>query len=379
MLISIIVPIYHGKKYIESIITQAEVCATRIASVGKVQLVLSNDAPDDDINGSYISEIIDIITLNTNVNSGIHGARVRGLEKCNGDYVLFLDQDDLIYPDYLVSQIRNIQDADAVVCRLIHENKQYYTNTNSFEGVLNYERMINIGNQIVSPGQVLLKRDSISDAWIHNIMKHNGADDWLLWLCMIAENKKFVLNQDVLFEHVMNGKNASWDSVAMFQSEDEVYEILSKNNVFEDVRLDQLFNAIKKKQISYIHRLEAIRKRFSLYDKWMTLENQNRKLTQFLKIKGYKKIAVYGIGDVGKILVGRLCFAEELSICAIDRNAEYIEAGVPVYKLEDFEDDVDLVVITLVDNPQKMIYPIRQKIDAEVLTLEELLDMWEQE
>ncbi len=379
MLINIIVPIYHGKKYINDLIRQAEECAVRVISECKVQLILVNDAPEDPIEEKYVSETIDIVILNTTMNRGIHGARVFGFEHCEGDFVLFLDQDDRIALDYLVSQLEKIHDADAVVCRVIHENKEFYTNTYLFENVLKYERMINLGNQIVSPGQVLLRRSSVSKSWLQNIMKHNGADDWLLWLCMIAENRKFALNQEVLFEHVVNGKNVSWDSVAMFQSEDEVYEIILKEKKFDEEQLKRLFNTIKEKQVKHIHRLEAIRARFSLLDRWMTLEFQKDGIIRFLKKNGYSKIAIYGIGDIGKQLIGRLQAEKDLWIGAIDRNAEYIKTDIPVFKLEDFEEKVDLVLVSLIGNPQKTIQLIRQKIDAEVLTIAELLEKWEQE
>ena len=380
MLISIIVPVYYGKKYINDLIMQVEKCASYIEPEEKVQLILSNDAPDDKIEESYISEIIDIVILNTDVNTGIHGARVRGLEESHAEFVVFLDQDDKIFPEYLRSQLKNIHDADAVVCRLIHEKKQYYTNTNLFEGVLEYERMISIGNQIVSPGQVLIRRTSIPRIWKQNIMQHNGADDWLLWLCMIAKDKKFMLNQEILFEHVVNGKNVSWDSALMFQSEDEVYDILLKEKAFGDKQLEKLFNAIRKKQLKHIRKLEAVRERFYLYDKWITLENKKGSIVRFLKKKGYEKIAIYGVGDIGKQLIGKLySSAEHMLVGAIDRNAKYIKSDIYIATLEEFGKDVDLVIVALIGNSKNIIGLIQQKVDAEVFTFEELLEIWERE
>lgn len=55
----------------------------------------------------------------------IYGARVRGLENSSGKYVLFLDQDDQICPDYFLSQLQCIRDNDGVVCQVIHEKNGF--------------------------------------------------------------------------------------------------------------------------------------------------------------------------------------------------------------------------------------------------------------
>lgn len=378
MKVSIIVPIYHGKKYISGLVEQAEACVQTVASEADIELVLINDAPDERLDENIVSNLVNVKVINTDVNRGIHGARVRGLENSDGEYVVFLDQDDCIASQYIKSQLATIGEADAVVCRLIHDNKQYYTNINLFENILDYEKMITQGNQIVSPGQVLLRRDAISDVWIRNVMKNNGADDWLLWLCMCAEGKKIVLNQEILFEHVVDGKNTSWDSDAMFHSEDEVYEILSREKVYNTDKLLALNTMIKEKQLSYIRSLELFRSMFMIYDRWMQLENYKEDLGVFLSKCGYHKIAIYGLGYIGKQLVGRLCKSKELSLYAIDRNAEYITSDFPVRRLEEFHEEVDVIIVTSLKSANEIIDNLKCRGFEKILTIETLLDMWEQ-
>ena len=76
--VSIIVPIYHGKKYISKLVEMAEVCKEKAGVQVKVELILSNDDPDACIEDGYFSELVDIRVLNTEVNRGIQGARIRG-------------------------------------------------------------------------------------------------------------------------------------------------------------------------------------------------------------------------------------------------------------------------------------------------------------
>ena len=55
-----------------------------------------------------------------------------------------------------------------------------------------------------------------------------------MWLCMMAEGKKFALNQEVLFEHVITGFNVSENTNQMMDSEEEMLCILEKEQMFPE-------------------------------------------------------------------------------------------------------------------------------------------------
>ena len=177
--VSIIVPIYQGKKYIPKLIKMAEMCQEKAQNQQGIELILSNDDPHEKIEESLFSDTITIHILNTEINRGIQAARIRGLEAANGDFVVFLDQDDILYPDYINSQLSHLGDADTAVCRCIHENQQFYNADRKFEEVISKGYMMQKGNPIISAGQVLIRRTSVPKVWTENIMKTNCADDYL--------------------------------------------------------------------------------------------------------------------------------------------------------------------------------------------------------
>lgn len=75
--VTVIVPVYYGQKYIRNIIKQVESASRHMAPEDTVELLLANDAPDAPIEeNEYSSEFIKIVVLNTDINRGIHGARV---------------------------------------------------------------------------------------------------------------------------------------------------------------------------------------------------------------------------------------------------------------------------------------------------------------
>ena len=202
-----------------------------------IELILYNDSPDEEVNLSEIKTDYQLKLIQPKYNRGIHAARVEGLKNANGTYVLFLDQDDIIHEDYLYSQLNGIGDNDAIVCRLENNNKQHYNDSFVFEKVVSKEFMINKWCSIVSPGQVLIRRQSIPQIWEDNLLSNNGADDYFLWILMFMQGNKFALNQNILFKHVLNGSNTSSDTNKMMDSELEMLGILHDNHILDDEQM----------------------------------------------------------------------------------------------------------------------------------------------
>ena len=102
--VSIVVPLYHGIKYIDSIISMAEANESLLKksfSDAHVEVVLVNDFPDDEKN-LHIKQgkSVDVKVVKHFQNRGIHRSRVDGMKVSKGEYILFLDQDDEIEDDY---------------------------------------------------------------------------------------------------------------------------------------------------------------------------------------------------------------------------------------------------------------------------------------
>lgn len=378
--ISIIVPIYKGEKYINQIIKQVEACKKQLINES-VELLLLNDDPEGYIQPLH-SEWITIRVFNTEINLGIQGTRVKGYRYCSGEYVLFLDQDDKITDNYLKSQLNIIRqsNAAAVVCKAKENGREKYNTTYPFENVIDKWHMFTVENAIISPGQVLIRKKDISSVWGNNILKYNGADDWLLWLCMLVEDKKFVLNDDVLFEHVLYGGNASWNSEQMLLSEKEMYDVIEKTKKCEEKYLKGLEKLIESEQMRYIHFLEKYRTMFFLYDKWITLENTGKMLSDFLYDSGYKTVAVYGMGVIGNQLIHKLRNTRVNLEAVIDINADYIESDdIQVTTIEHFKQRVDLIIVSVIAMPPEQVKQIEKRTETEVVTLQQLLEWWENE
>lgn len=371
--VSIIVPVFHGKKYIDGMIMQVEKCAAVCCGRCTLELLFVNDSPDEPV-GRLSSEKIEIKVIETDVNRGIHGARVHGLEQCAGDYVLFLDQDDRIQPSYFSSQLFHLGKEDAVVCKLLHEGRQYYDTRMPFEKVISREYIIGIGNSIISPGQVLIRRDKIPGTWQSVKLENNGADDWLLWLCMLGMNQTFALNPEILFEHVVEGGNESLNAFHMMASEEEVYEIATRRKIFTEEELVKLRNAIETARESHIRILSKFQKMFFIYDQWLGLQEQGKHIHDFLRQCGVGSVAIYGDSYIGKRLYHSLRENGIEVRYFIDKNAEYLEEEIPVYLPDHSLPQVDRIIICLAEQVDEIRRNLTALSAAEVCSISELLN-----
>ncbi len=372
--ISVIVPVYYGKKFIQNLIRQIEQCSLQLPDV-QTELLLINDAPDDRL-PEYISPFIPVHVHNTDRNRGIQGARIKGVELSSGTAVLMLDQDDRIAPSCLREQWEILQatGADAVVCRARNVGRAVYNRNNPFEAVSSLEYMLSVGNPIVSPGQVLIHRTAIPEIWKKHVLRHGGADDWFLWICMLKEKKVFARNEAVLFEHVVGNQNKSWDTVGMLASEQDVCAAVKEAGLLTREEELYLERTVAHQAGAHIHMLEKFRKMFFVYDRWLRLKQEGKRISGYLADNGWWNIAIYGMGYIGKRLAGELQNSVISIAYVIDRNAGYMDTEFPMCTMDGPLAPVDAAIITLVEQAG----PVRDRLEKElgvpVFTMEELLE-----
>ena len=111
--VSIIVPLYNVEKYIaqciESILNQ---------HFKNFELIIINDGSSDssvDIVQQYVKKDTRIILINQE-NSGVSATRNNGLRRATGKYVVFIDADDFVAPDFLDYMLELSDQYDSDFC-----------------------------------------------------------------------------------------------------------------------------------------------------------------------------------------------------------------------------------------------------------------------
>lgn len=368
ILVSVIIPLYKGQQYIEKLRRMLQKNAEHLHESMKrsLEVIFVNDFPDEQITKVKI-EGVHVSCLNCDENEGIHGARVKGLQAASGEYVLFLDQDDEIDEKYIVNQMHMIEDADAVLCNGVYrENRLIYSDLFKQRQTVKLENYIKSPTTIISPGQIIIKKDCIPQAWKQNIMKNNGLDDCFLWILLMKKDTKFSINQERLYKHNEGGRNASFNWRRMNLSRIEMLSILKRLRVLSDTEYDVLEKSMRKS----IEKAES----YALLDEsWNELEKHNVSLGDFLQKRGYSKIAIYGMGVYGLKLYYTVQ-GEDVEVCyGIDQYADSIKGNLKIISREDDYPPVDIIINSATFANDEIKIFLQQKTDAEVVGLDEIL------
>ena len=114
-LVSIVVPCYNAERTIES-------CLDSLLSQGfqGLEIICVNDGSKDktaDILDSYRLRYPEVLVVNQE-NSGAWSARLSGIQKAKGDYIMFLDSDDVAVPGFIVKmyELASSINCDLAVC-----------------------------------------------------------------------------------------------------------------------------------------------------------------------------------------------------------------------------------------------------------------------
>ena len=113
--LSLVVPVYNSEKYLERCIKSIVNQKTKF----KYEIIFINDGSTDgseEILNKY--RLMDNIKLLNQKNTGISGARNKGLTIAEGKYIGFIDNDDYVSIDYVEKLLSRayLKDADMVKC-----------------------------------------------------------------------------------------------------------------------------------------------------------------------------------------------------------------------------------------------------------------------
>jgi len=118
-LVSIIIPVYNAEKYI------AETLRSALAQTWKnKEIIIVNDGSTDRsrevISGFRSDEII----LIDQPNQGASAAKQAGFERSRGEYIQYLDADDLLSPNKIEAQLRQLAERPGYlsICGTVHFN-----------------------------------------------------------------------------------------------------------------------------------------------------------------------------------------------------------------------------------------------------------------
>lgn len=211
-LISIIVPVYNVEYYLEECVHSLE-----LQTYKNIEIILVDDGSLD-----RSGEICDKLALtDTRIkvihkkNGGLSDARNKGLEHSNGEYITFVDSDDIVEPNFIKALYNLITQGNYQVAQvgtqLINESGEPLNQKIVFDG--NMGKKLN-GNYILNQDELirgLLLRKVHCAAWC-NLYKRDFFDeirfakgilneDMLMWVDGVEKVDNLIISSECLYDY----------------------------------------------------------------------------------------------------------------------------------------------------------------------------------
>ena len=236
-LISIIVPIYNAEKYIKKTLD-----AITAQTYKNIEIILINDGSTDNtlnIINKYNDKRIKVITT---PNMNVSNARNTGLKEARGEYISFIDSDDLINKDYIAAlydslKVTNSDYAHASISVEREGTNGYISNDST--------KLIKITN----PKQAYLKMDTKFAVWGKLFKKELIKDikfdeiprfeDFKYMWKVSKKAKKVVITSDAIYRYIERTKDSltqkSYDNTNK-ELIKHAYEVLEDMNYQDDAK-----------------------------------------------------------------------------------------------------------------------------------------------
>ena len=215
--VSILIPCYNQ----EDVITQTVLSALN-QTYENIEVIVSDDASTDETPNLLIElqkkfpEKLKILLNDTNV--GVTQNHTRGLFECSGEFITFLDGDDIFLPEKIKKQVAFIQKRPS--CTICYHDVDVF---NSVTGKSLYiwsrrigtrqgsiKDLVRFGNFLPAVSVMVRKKDIPADGYDERIKIYS---DWFLWLCTLDNGQgEICYLDDVLAKyrrHMHNLTNSS--------------------------------------------------------------------------------------------------------------------------------------------------------------------------
>lgn len=131
-------------------------------------------------------------------------------------------------------------------------------------------------------------------------------------------------------------------------------------------------NAIKETS----NKVDKFKSYYTMLNQWLCVKQKNQNLTEYFKKNNYKRIAIYGLGEMGSRLIEELKDTDIEVLYGIDKDIDGTFCDIMAYSLDDIEqiqEKPDVVVVTAIFAYDEIKDMLSQKSEIEIVSLEDVV------
>lgn len=222
-LVSVITPVFNCEKYIER--TMNSVFSQTYKNI---EIVLVDDQSKDksaEIIKKYQIDHPEIVYYLQPENKGAGYARNKALELAKGQYVAFLDSDDLWTPEKIEKQINLMKQKEASFCftaiEMIDGEDNVIKEKRKIKEEIDYNFLLS--NTMIATSSVVIDRNIIGDFRMH---LRRGGQDYATWLKLLRNGSKAYGINEALVKYRIDGESLSSNKM---KSIEQIWEIQTED------------------------------------------------------------------------------------------------------------------------------------------------------
>lgn len=229
-LFSVVIPAYQIAPYIAE--TLDSVFAQTLTDF---EVIIVNDgSPDTDELERALAPYRERVCYIRQENAGAGAARNRGVREGRGEFVAFLDGDDLWNSDYLEKQLRFAREgsydlvyADALLFGESPIAGKTYMQTAPSEGPVTFVSLLRNDCNVITSG-VVARRAALIEAGLFDESLRN-AQDFEMWARMAKRGARLAYQRKVLLRYRCREGSLSGDEMNRLKREIRVYQHIKDN------------------------------------------------------------------------------------------------------------------------------------------------------
>ncbi len=398
--VSVIIPTYNRadtiKRSIDSVLMQ---------TYGDLEIIVVDDGSTDHTE-QIVREYTDsrVRYIRTDGRYGANHARNIGIENAGGEFIAFQDSDDEWHSDKLEKQMRillNQKQVDIVFTRYLHhfiDGRQVLVpNTNYTDYLLKdkVESILAGANVIGTPTLVMRKKcfqeESAFDEMISRFQ------DWEIMIRFAQKYKIAFLDEVLMDAYEMKESISTTDKsyvkgMALIVKKHQDFFLMHNTlnthigNVSiaaaDNGQLEELFNIWGEELFiqswyASAHKHKNTQKNYNFVKDWIKRRESENLVNDFFTKFSDDRVAIYGMGDIGKIMIEVLSEENRKKIKYIIDQRIGLASEFRSITLDQLQEEdnvgIDCIVITAVAHEEEVEKQLREITNVPIVSLYDII------
>jgi len=256
--LSIIIPCYNSEKTLSETLD-----SVLFQNYEKWETIVVNDGSPDNLENialEYVNRDSRFKYFKKE-NGGLATARNFGIGKASGKYILPLDSDNKVRPDFAKNAISILEKDESI--GVLYGDAMYFGEKSSIWKVGKFDKYRMLEHNYIDACAIIKKSVFDNIGGYDSNLPYQGHEDWDFWMRCIEANIKFYYLEEITFDYRVNTKSMirsfndnmvqvninylrNKNQQVYFSAFEELYKIAKNKNFNETEKNESLRSLIKK-------------------------------------------------------------------------------------------------------------------------------------